>query len=216
MSGSLYGQANAAAAQYGVPQQLFTDVIGAESGFNPNAYNPSSGATGIAQFLPSTAANAGYGVAPFDPTDAGSSLNAAAQYLAGLYQRFGSWTGALNAYSGNSAGGAPYAGNNGQGAILSDLEALGENPGVGGGGTGAGMPGTSTGTGSGMSTTAATAVDQPSGQSCGLSPVCWLSAGASFLGGYATRAALIVVGVIFLLGALYLFATRTQAVAQAA
>lgn len=202
MSGSLYGQAAGYANQYGVPTQLFQDVITAESGFNPNAYNPASGATGIAQFLPSTAANAGYGIAPFDPTNASASLSGAAQYLAALKQRFGSWTGALNAYSGNTGGGSPYPGNS---SISNDLAAL-EGPGGQGGQGGnsaaaiqAGDAGTSSGAAGGSG-------------SCGLSPGCWLAAIGSWAGNFATRAALVVVAIIFLLGALYLFGTRSETV----
>ena len=123
MSGSLWqSTASYDAGIYGVPAGLFNDVINAESGYNPNAYNPQSGATGIAQFLPSTASNPGYGIAPFDPTQPAPSLSAAAQYLSALYNKVGSWTGALNAYSGNTGGGQPYPGN---AAIANDLASLG-------------------------------------------------------------------------------------------
>ena len=96
------------ANQYGVPTDIFTSVIQAESGFNPGAYNSSSGATGIAQILPSTAANPGFGLSPVDPTNPTDALQFAAQYLRALYNKLGSWTGALNAYSGNTSGGSPY------------------------------------------------------------------------------------------------------------
>jgi type IV secretory pathway VirB6-like protein len=92
--------ATADAEQYGVPVQLFLDQIQAESGFNPDATNP-SGAEGIAQFLPSTAADPGYGIAPFNPTDPTAALAAAAQYNAALYAANGdNWVAALTAYSG--------------------------------------------------------------------------------------------------------------------
>ncbi len=42
-----------AAAKYGVDATLMNKIISCESGYNPNAYNP-SGATGIAQFMPGT------------------------------------------------------------------------------------------------------------------------------------------------------------------
>lgn len=48
------GVINAAASQYGVSAAVMDAVIACESGFNPNSYNASSGASGIAQFLPST------------------------------------------------------------------------------------------------------------------------------------------------------------------
>lgn len=121
-SSPYYAQAVQAANNWGVPPSLFVQQIGAESGFNPSAYNSKSGATGIAQFLPSTAAQAGYGIPSFDPTDPNASLDAAAHYDAALYQKTGSWSGALGAYQGNSSG-SPYAGFSG----VTDL--LGSNMG---------------------------------------------------------------------------------------
>ncbi len=50
--------------------------------------------------------------------------------------------------------------------------------------------------------------------SCGLSPGCWLSALGSWAASYATRAGLIVVAIIFMVGAFYLFASRTQIVSE--
>jgi hypothetical protein len=120
MSGTIYGNpqsspyyndAVAAAQQYGVPVNLFLNQISVESGWNPTAINPSSGATGIAQFLPSTASNAGYGISPFDPTNPSASLNAAAQYDSALYAQTGSWGQALAAYAqglGNVQNGNAY------------------------------------------------------------------------------------------------------------
>jgi len=120
-----YAQAVQAAQTWGVPPNLFVQQIGAESGFDPGAYNPKSGATGIAQFLPSTAQQAGYGIAPFDPADPEASLNAAAAYDKALYGQTGSWGGALRAYSGSS-GGSAYPGSSG---VQSALATLGENMG---------------------------------------------------------------------------------------
>jgi hypothetical protein len=51
---ALQQTANTVASLFGIPSNLFTAQINAESGFNPNAVNASSGATGIAQFIPST------------------------------------------------------------------------------------------------------------------------------------------------------------------
>ena len=52
-----------AANQYGVDPNLFTGLLAYESGgWNPQATNPTSGAAGLGQFLPSTAAQ--YGTTP--------------------------------------------------------------------------------------------------------------------------------------------------------
>lgn len=63
----------------GVPVALMAAEITKESGWNPNAYNANSGATGIAQFEPPTAADLG-----IDPTDPNQAIPAMAQYLASL------------------------------------------------------------------------------------------------------------------------------------
>jgi hypothetical protein len=72
--------------------------VGVESGGNANAVS-SAGAVGLAQVLPSTAANPGFGVAPFDPYQSTSNLSGAAQYLSALYGHFGNWFDALRAYN---------------------------------------------------------------------------------------------------------------------
>lgn len=83
------------AEQYGVPVQMFLDQIQAESSFNPNVGTSSTGAVGIAQFEPATAAGLG-----IDPTNPVQALQGAAEYDAQLYQQQGSWTGALTKYTG--------------------------------------------------------------------------------------------------------------------
>lgn len=94
MSGSLYlPQIQSASSTYGVPQSILYNSLGAESSFNPDAYNSSSGTEGMAQFLPSTAAELGV-----DPWDPDSSINGAAAYLGQLYDQLGSWTAAVTAY----------------------------------------------------------------------------------------------------------------------
>jgi cell wall-associated NlpC family hydrolase len=82
-----------AGAMYGVPPALLAAVAHQESGFNTQARS-SSGAVGLMQFMPATAA--GLGV---NPLDANSSINGAARYLSGLYHEFGSWSLALAAYN---------------------------------------------------------------------------------------------------------------------
>lgn len=104
--GTYYPMAINAANTFGVPSKLFTSLINSESGFDPNARNGS--AIGIAQFLKSTAANPGYGIAPFDPTDPTASLNGAAQYIKALYNKavgkglsgYDAWSDAVSAYKG--------------------------------------------------------------------------------------------------------------------
>jgi soluble lytic murein transglycosylase-like protein len=66
----------------------------AESNFNPNAVSP-SGAQGIAQFMPATAA--AYGLDdPFDPV---AAIEAQARLMAELLRQFGSVELALAAYN---------------------------------------------------------------------------------------------------------------------
>ena len=93
MSAFLSQLIGSSAQQYGVPPSLLAAQLQQESGLNPFAVNPSSGAAGIAQFMPSTAGM--FGIDPFQPQQA---VPAAASYMSQLYQRTGSWLGALTAY----------------------------------------------------------------------------------------------------------------------
>jgi Transglycosylase SLT domain/CHAP domain len=88
------------AAQYakaeGLDPTLFIRQIRVESDFNPNAVS-TAGAIGIAQFLPSTAANLS---PPVDPTDAVASLAAMAHYMATKINTYGGdYAKALSAYN---------------------------------------------------------------------------------------------------------------------
>lgn len=89
--------AQQAAVTAGIPPTYFVNQINAESGFNPNAVSP-SGAVGIAQMIPSTAA--GVGANPYDPV---SALNGAARLMAGYYKQYGDYAKALAAYNAGSA-----------------------------------------------------------------------------------------------------------------
>jgi hypothetical protein len=81
----------------GIPPDYFARQIEQESGFNPNAVSP-SGAVGIAQFLPSTAA--GLGINPWDPIQA---LRGAATMMANYARQYGGdYAKALAAYNGGS------------------------------------------------------------------------------------------------------------------
>ncbi len=87
-----------AANQYGIDPTLFNTAIGVESGWNPNAYNPTptkyGNAAGIAQFVPETAAR--YGITNrYDPSQ---SLWGAGAYLSDLYDKTGSWVKTLKTY----------------------------------------------------------------------------------------------------------------------
>ena len=117
--GQLIGQS---AGQYGVPANLFAAQLMQESSLNPNAFNASSGASGIAQFTPGTAAQ--FGVTnPFDPTQA---VPAAAGYMSQLYQRTGSWLGALTRYGTLPSNPANYTSSQAQLAgLASSIDAQG-------------------------------------------------------------------------------------------
>lgn len=98
---AVYGPvADSAATRYGVDPGLFRRLIASESSWNPVAINPQSvsgeNASGIAQFLPSTAA--ARGIDPFNPN---SALDGAAQYLSELIGKYGI-SGGIAAYKGYS------------------------------------------------------------------------------------------------------------------
>ncbi len=84
------------ASAVGISPTYFVNQINLESGFNPNAGSP-SGAEGIAQFMPGTAA--GLGIDPWNPVQA---LNAAAHVMANAYHTYGDYAKALGAYNAGS------------------------------------------------------------------------------------------------------------------
>lgn len=89
---------SAAALAHGVPVALMGAEITKESDWQPDAYNPRSGASGIAQFEPLTAAD--LGVKPMDPT---SAIPGMARYLAQLHailsaKGYPQWSYTLAAY----------------------------------------------------------------------------------------------------------------------
>ena len=81
--------------KYGLPDGFLAAVADAESDFNPRARNNNSGASGMFQFMPATAK--GYGIDPFDPTQA---ADAAGKMLSGLIAKYdGDVSKALAAYN---------------------------------------------------------------------------------------------------------------------
>jgi peptidoglycan DL-endopeptidase CwlO len=82
-----------AGSRYGVDPAVLAAMAKTESGFNSSAVS-ASGARGLMQFMPATAA--GLGV---DTSDAASSIDGAARYLSSLTQQFGSTPLALAAYN---------------------------------------------------------------------------------------------------------------------
>lgn len=89
--------ARADAISAGISPDYFVRQINVESSFNPKAVSP-SGAVGIAQFIPSTAAS--LGVNPWDPI---SSLQGAARLMASQARQYnGDYAKALAAYNSGS------------------------------------------------------------------------------------------------------------------
>lgn len=110
-AGESYPDTVAAISPYiGVPTSLAQALFAAESNWDPNATNPVSGAMGIGQVLPSTAADPGYGLPPlanaYDPAEA---IPWSLAYLNALYGAAGSWTGALLRYYPGAASDPNYA-----------------------------------------------------------------------------------------------------------
>lgn len=83
-----------ASQMYGVPESLIRKVMQAESSGNPNAVS-SSGAIGLMQLMPGTAAE--LGVNPYDPRQ---NILGGTKYLAQMYALEGNWPNALRAYNG--------------------------------------------------------------------------------------------------------------------
>ena len=89
--------AESAATKYNVPAELVKGIITQESGGNPNAVNKDSGATGLMQLMPATAAK--YGVT--DSKDIQQNIDGATHYLSDLLkQNDGNIPAALKTYGG--------------------------------------------------------------------------------------------------------------------
>lgn len=97
MSTSYAAQLQAAAVKYGVPLNLLTAQIQAESSGNPLAVSP-AGAQGLGQLMPTTAKALGV-TDPYDPTQ---SIDAAARLDAQDHAATGNWADALRMYHGGT------------------------------------------------------------------------------------------------------------------
>jgi soluble lytic murein transglycosylase-like protein len=82
------------AAKAGIDPELALRVADRESGTNPEAINPVSGAVGMMQLMPSTAA--ALGVDPYNPVE---NLTGGVQYLRQQISNFGDQAKALAAYN---------------------------------------------------------------------------------------------------------------------
>jgi len=89
---------SAAEIENGIPRGLLARLLYQESRYRTDIITGTTrsrtGAVGIAQFMPATAAE--MGVNPLDPF---SSINGAARYLARMFKQFGRWDYALMAYN---------------------------------------------------------------------------------------------------------------------
>ena len=95
---------DSATRQYGLPDGLLSRVAYQESRYDPNAYNPVSGASGIMQIVPKWHPEVDN---PFDPEEA---IPYAAKYLRQLFDRFGTWELALAGYKAGPGNGGKYGG----------------------------------------------------------------------------------------------------------
>ncbi len=96
-SGKYKAMIQKALADEGLPQDLFYLAV-AESGFQPQALNPKSGAGGMWQFMPTGAyglARNGYVDERFDPE---KSSVAYARYMKSVYKQLGDWYLAMAGY----------------------------------------------------------------------------------------------------------------------
>jgi len=86
----------AAADQNGVPYELLRRIAHVESAGDPTALS-SAGAQGMFQVMPNTARSLGY--SPADMYNPALAAQAAAKYMRQLYEQFGDWDHAVQAYN---------------------------------------------------------------------------------------------------------------------
>jgi len=88
----------------GIPEGLLVRLLYQESAYRPEVISgvvkSPVGAVGIAQVMPATAADPGFGAPVLrDSTDPYEAIPWSAKYLAGLYRYLGDWAQALAAYN---------------------------------------------------------------------------------------------------------------------
>ena len=183
-----------AAAQYDESPDMLANLFATESSFNPSATNPNSSATGIGQFINSTAQE--YGV---DPLNAESSIYGTAAYLNDLgvqsnpAQAISSYGTNLTNYNNNAAQYDPAAavvpGGNG---LPSESQLSSGNLGTGGVDGGAAPAPTGVFSGGGV----------------------WQSLGNlfSFIGNHPTSALILVVSIIGLMVVVVGYAIQTAGI----
>jgi hypothetical protein len=98
-----------ASLAYGVPEDILTNLLAAESSWDKNVISgirkSSAGALGIAQFMPDTARALG-----IDPLNPNQAIQGAAKYLKQKYDKFKDWEKALAAYNAGDSNVIKYNG----------------------------------------------------------------------------------------------------------
>ncbi len=89
-----------AARKHGVPPERLRALARVESRGRPQAVSP-AGARGILQVMPDTARELGY--QPEDMHDPEKAADAGARYVRRMYDRFGDWDTAVEAYNAGPA-----------------------------------------------------------------------------------------------------------------
>lgn len=93
-TGSVASLIQSTASRFGVPSAIALAVAQRESGLNQAAVG-SSGEIGVFQLMPGTAGEIGV-----NPSDLNQNIEGGIRYLRDMYNRFGSWSLALQAYNG--------------------------------------------------------------------------------------------------------------------
>lgn len=196
-----------ASQEYGVPTLLFQQQLFQESQYNPAAQN--GDAYGIAQFMPGTAND--FGINPADPIQ---SIDAAAQYDSQLYQKTGSWLGAMQSYGTLPSSGPLSTGQQIVANMAKALDANSSGSGSGAGGLPGGLLGSSgAGAGGGTLGTLGSVAGNllgSSGSMGGLGGSGSQGTFSSFLTEVVERGALIIFGLVLVIGAFYLLGQRSS------